>query len=141
MASRTTHLQHLAEIPLLSALSKRDLGRIAKASDEITVEAGHVLVDQGDAGREAFVIIEGTATVRRNGRRVGSLGPGDAIGELSLLDRGPRTATVTADTELTALVLSGRAFTGVIEEVPGLALKLLTQLAARVRELDRQIYG
>ncbi|MEZ5183099.1 MAG: cyclic nucleotide-binding domain-containing protein [Acidimicrobiales bacterium] len=141
MASRTKHLEHLAEIPLLSALSKRDLGRIAKASNEITVEAGHVLVDQGDAGREAFVIVEGTASVHRNGRKVGELGPGDAIGELALLDHGPRTATVTATTTLTALVLSAREFAGVIEEVPGLAQKLLGQLAARVRDLDRQIYG
>ena len=141
MASRTKHLEHLAEIPLFSALSKRDLGRIAKASNEITVDAGHVLVDQGDAGREAFVIVDGTASVRRNGRRVGELGPGDAIGELALLDHGPRTATVTAETPLTALVLSAREFAGVIEEVPGLAQKLLGQLAARVRDLDRQIYG
>ena len=131
MAPRTKHLEHLAEIPLFSALSKRDLGRIAKASNEVTVPAGHVLVDQGDAGREAFVLVEGTATVKRNGR----------IGELALLDHGPRTATVTADTSVTALVLSAREFSGVLEEVPGLAQKLLGQLAARVRELDRQIYG
>lgn len=141
MASRTKHLEHLAEIPLFSALSKRDLTRIAKASNEITVGEGHVLVDQGDAGREMFVIVDGTATVKRNGRKVGSLGPGDAIGELALLDHGPRTATVTADGALTALVLSAREFSGVIEEVPGLAQKLLGQLAGRVRELDRQIYG
>jgi CRP-like cAMP-binding protein len=141
MATRTKHLEHLAEIPLFSALSKRDLTRIAKASNEITVGEGHVLVDQGDAGREMFVIVEGQATVKRNGRKVGTLGPGDAIGELALLDHGPRTATVTADGPLTALVLSAREFSGVIEEVPGLAQKLLGQLAGRVRELDRQIYG
>ena len=141
MASRTKHLEHLAEIPLFSALSKRDLTRIAKASNEITVPAGHVLVDQGDAGREAFLIIEGTATVKRNGRKVGTLVAGNSVGELALLDHGPRTATVTADSELTALVLSAREFAGVIEEVPGLAQKLLGQLAARVRDLDRQIYG
>jgi CRP-like cAMP-binding protein len=139
--SRTKHLEHLAEIPLFSALSKRDLGRIAKASNEIEVEPGHVLVDQGDAGREAFVIIDGTAAVHRNGRKVGTLGPGDSIGELALLDHGPRTATVTAETDLSALVLSAREFSGVLEEVPGLAQKLLGQLASRVRELDRQIYG
>ena len=141
MASRTKHLEHLAEIPLFSALSKKDLGRIAKASNEISVDTGHVLVDQGDAGREAFVLIEGTATVRRNGKKVGTLSSGDAIGELALLDHGPRTATVTAATPLTALVLSAREFAGVLEEVPGLSQKLLGQLAARVRELDRQIYG
>ena len=141
MASRSKHLEHLAEIPLFSALSKRDLQTIAKASNEITRKAGSVLVDQGDAGREAFVIIEGTATVKRNGRKVGVLGPGAAIGELALLDHGPRTATVTADTDLTALVLSAREFGGVIEQVPGLAHKLLIELAKRVRDLDRQIYG
>jgi CRP/FNR family cyclic AMP-dependent transcriptional regulator len=141
MASRDKHLEHLAEIPLFSALSKRDLQRIAKASNEIQREAGTVLVDQGDAGREAFVIIEGSATVKRNGRKVGTLGPGDAIGELSLLDHGPRTATVSADTTITLLVLSAREFAGILEEVPGLAQKLLAQLATRVRELDRQIYG
>ncbi len=141
MASRSKHLEHLAEIPLFSALSKRDLQTIAKASNEITREAGTVLVDQGDAGREAFVIIEGTATVKRNGRKVGVLGPGSSIGEMSLLDHGPRTATVTADTDMTVLVLSAREFGGVIEEVPGLAHKLLIELAKRVRDLDRQIYG
>lgn len=141
MATRSKHLEHLAEIALFSALSKRDLQRIAKASNEVTRDAGTVLVDQGDAGREAFVVIDGTATVKRNGRKVATLGPGDTIGEMSLLDHGPRTATVTADTSVTLLVLSAREFSGVIEEVPGLTHKLLNQLATRVRELDRQIYG
>lgn len=141
MATRIKHLEHLAAIPLFSSLSKRDLQRIAKSSNEVTRPAGTKLVDQGDLGREAFIIIEGSATVRRNDRKVGTLGPGDAVGELSLLDHGPRTASVVADTEITVLVLSAREFTGVIEEVPGLAHKLLGQLAARVRELDRQIYG
>ena len=135
------HLDHLAEIPLFAALSKKDLGRIAKASNEVTVGAGHVLVDQGDAGRDAYVIVSGTATVKRNGRKVGTLGPGDSIGELALLDHGPRTATVTADTPLTAIVLTAREFAGVLDEVPGLSHKLLAQLASRVRDLDRQIYG
>lgn len=141
MASHNKHLEHLAEIPLFTALSKRDLQRIAKASNEVSRPAGSVLVDQGDAGREAFVIIDGTATVKRNGRKVGTLGVGDSVGELSLLDHGPRTATVTADTDITVLVLSAREFAGVLEEVPGLAQKMLGQLAGRVRELDRQIYG
>lgn len=141
MASRTKHLESLGEISLFSALSKRDLQRIAKASNEVTREAGTVLVDQGDAGREAFVVIEGTATVKRNNRKVATLGPGDAIGELSLLDHGPRTATVTADTDVTLLVLSAREFSGVLEDVPSLAHKLLGELAGQVRELDRQIYG
>jgi CRP-like cAMP-binding protein len=141
MSLRTKHLDHLAEIPMFSALNKRDLQRVAKATNELSVDTGTVLIDQGDMGREAFVVLEGTATEKRNGRKVGTLGPGDAVGELSLLDHGPRTATVTADTPMSVLVLSAREFSGVIEEVPGLAQKLLGQLAARVRELDRQVYG
>lgn len=141
MASRSKHLETLAEIPLFSALSKKDLQRIAKATNEVTREAGSVLVEQGDAGREAFVIVEGTASVKRNNRKVGTLEAGSAIGELSLLDFGPRTATVTAETPITLLVLSAREFSGVLEEVPVLAHKLLGVLANRVRELDRQIYG
>jgi CRP-like cAMP-binding protein len=135
------HLDHLAEIPLFAAFSKKDLARIAKASNEVHVKEGHVLVDQGDAGRDAYVIVNGTATVKRNGRKVGTLKPGDSIGELALLDHGPRTATVTADGDLTAIVLTAREFAGVLDEVPSLARKLLAQLASRVRELDRQIYG
>lgn len=141
MATRTNHLDSLAKIPLFSSLTKRDLQKIAKATNEVTSPAGTVLVDQGDLGREAFFIVDGTATVRRNGRKVNTLGPGDSVGELSLLDHGPRTATVTADTDLTVLVLSSREFSGIIEEVPSLAHKLLAQLAGRVRQLDRQIYG
>ena len=141
MASRNEHLEHLAKIPLFSALSKKDLQQIARASDEITKPAGTQLVDQGDAGREAFFIVEGQATVRRNNRKVATLGPGDAVGELSLLDHGPRTGSVVADTDITVLVLSAREFAAVIEKVPSLANKLLAQLASRVRELDRQIHG
>lgn len=141
MAPRSKHLENLAHIPIFAGLSKRDLQRIARASDEVELEAGATLVDQGELGREAFFVIEGAATVRRNGRKVGTLGPGDAIGELALLDHGPRTATVTADTEMTVLVLSAREFSGVLEQVPSLAGKLLAQLAQRVRELDRKFYG
>lgn len=141
MAPRSKHLENLAGIPLFAGLSKRDLQRIARASNEIEREAGTVLVDQGDLGREAFFIIEGTAIVRRNGRKVGTLGPGAAVGELALLDRGPRTASVVAETDMTLLVLSAREFSGVIEQVPSLAHKILEQLAGMVRELDRKMYG
>ncbi|MDQ6698452.1 MAG: cyclic nucleotide-binding domain-containing protein [Actinomycetota bacterium] len=141
MATRDKHLDHLASVPLFSACTRKDLQRIAKASNEITVDAGRVLTDQGDAGREAFVIIEGEAAVKRNRRKIATLGPGDAIGELSLLDHGPRTATVEAATPMTLLVLSAREFSGVVDEVPGLAHKLMGALASRIRELDNKVFG
>ena len=141
MASRDKQLDHLASVPLFSACSRKDLQRIAKASNEIEVEAGRVLTDQGDIGREAFVIVEGEAIVKRNQRKIATLGPGDAIGELSLLDHGPRTATVEASTPMSLLVLSTREFSGVVDAVPGLAHKLMAALASRIRELDNKVFG
>lgn len=138
---RAAYLEHLAQVPLFRSLSKRDLQRVARAADELQVEPGRVLMEQGQVGRECFVIVDGTATVRRNGRRVATLGPGDAAGELSLLDHGPRTATVVADGAMTVLVIGAREFSGLLDEVPTVARKLLTSLAARVRELDAKAFA
>jgi CRP/FNR family transcriptional regulator, cyclic AMP receptor protein len=85
--------------------------------------------------------MEGAATVRRNGKKVATLGPGSVVGELSLLDRGPRTATVTADTDCTLLVIDSRHFAGVLQDVPTLAGKIMAVLAGRIRDFDRTIYG
>lgn len=139
--AKDTYLDHLGGIALFSALSRKDLQRVARASDEVTVAAGHELVRQGDVGREMFVLVEGAATVKRNNRKIATVSAGSAIGELSLLDKGPRTATVIADTDCRVLVLGAREFSGVLDEVPGLAHKLLAGLAARVRDLDTKIYG
>ena len=141
MAGRDAYLDHLASIGLFSALSRKELQRIARASDEVKVKAGHELVKQGDVGREMFVLVDGTATVRRNGRKVASIGPGTSVGELSLLDKGPRTASVVCDTDCTVLVLGAREFIGVLDDVPGLAHKILASLATWVRDLDAKVYG
>jgi CRP-like cAMP-binding protein len=141
MGGRDAYLDHLAGISLFSGLSRKELQQVARASDEVTVQAGHQLVRQGDVGREMFVLVEGTATVERNDATIGTLGPGSAVGELSLLDKGPRTASVTADTDCTVLVLGAREFGGILDEVPGLAHKVMASLAARIRELDTKIYG
>jgi CRP/FNR family cyclic AMP-dependent transcriptional regulator len=133
--------EKLKDVSLFSGCSKRELQRIAKVGDETTVEAGRILMEQGDAGRQAFVILEGTAIVRRGGRKVSELGPGDTAGELALLDRGPRTAQVRAETDMRVLVLTASGLMGLLDETPNMAAKLLTSLASRVRELDRKIYG
>jgi CRP-like cAMP-binding protein len=140
-AKKDLYLEHLARVPLLSNCSSKDLAKIAKASTEITIPAGTTFVDQGQAGKEAFVIVDGTAKVVRNGKRVATVGPGAVIGELSLLDRGPRTATVTAETDVQVLVLDQRSFLGVVDTVPALAHKLLASLAGRIRDLDRRVFG
>jgi CRP-like cAMP-binding protein len=141
MAGRDSYLDHLSQVPLFAACSRKELQSIAKASDEVTVPSDKVLVEQGTSGRECFVIVDGTASVRRNGRKVATLGPGSYFGELSLLDKGPRTATVTAETPLTVLVLGPREFSSILDSVPGMSHKLLATLASRVRDLDSKAYG
>jgi CRP-like cAMP-binding protein len=141
MASKKAYLEHLRNVSLFSECSNKDLEKIAKAGDEITVADGHLITDQGQMGKEAFVILSGNALVRRNGKKVATLGAGAVVGELSLLDRGPRTATVTADGEVTLLVIDQRHFAGVIDEVPAIAHKLMAVLAGRIRDLDRTTFG
>ena len=127
---------HLAEISLFSGCSAKDLQRLARAADEISVAAGTTLTTQGEVGREAFVLLDGTAEVVRDGQLVATLGPGDHVGELSLLDGGPRTATVTATTDVELLVLGRPAFNGVLDEIPTLAHKLAVSLARRLRAAE-----
>jgi CRP-like cAMP-binding protein len=134
------YLNPLASVPLFSSFSNRDLQKIARASDEISIEEGRVLVEQDAVGHEFYVIVEGEAEVRRNGRKVTTLGPGDHFGELALFDGGPRTATVTATSAMTALVLGQREFAALLDDVPGLASKVLTNLARQIRELDAKVY-
>ena len=86
-------------------------------------------------------MLKGVAVVRRNGKKVTSLSEGSVIGELSLLDHGPRTASVSAETDCTLLVISQRNLYGVIDKVPAVAHKLLSALATRIRDLDRAYYG
>jgi CRP-like cAMP-binding protein len=139
--ARQSYLDHLASVSLFSACSKKELQAVAKATDEISVSAGRTLCEQGTIGREAFIVVEGTAEAIRNGKKVATFGPGTCVGELALLDHGPRTATVTAKTDLKVLVLGAREFAAIIDEVPPLAHKLMRSLAAKVRELDTKAYG
>ena len=121
---------------MFSTCSRKDLQKLGKASDEIEVKQGKVLVEEGKPGHEFFLIEDGTAEVRRNNRKVATLARGQFFGELSLLDRGPRSATVIANTDMTLVVLGQREFLGVIDEVPAMAHKLLAALAGRLREAD-----
>ncbi len=101
--------------------------------------AGTELTRQGDIGREAFIIVSGTASVSKDGVIEAELGPGQHVGELALLDGGPRSATVTATSDMVLLVLSKPAFNAVLDEIPTLAHKLLVSLARRLREAEQSL--
>jgi CRP/FNR family cyclic AMP-dependent transcriptional regulator len=141
MASKSVRLSALAAVPLFSDCSKRELGHVAKVGHEIQVEAGTVLAEQGTMGREAFVILEGDVAVKRGGRKIATLGAGDVVGELSLLDHGPRTATIECETDADLFVLETSAFHEVLTNHPTISLKLLATLSERIREFDRKYFG
>jgi CRP-like cAMP-binding protein len=132
--ARDTKLDELSQIWLFSSLSRKELTTIGRRADEVQVPGGKVLTVEGKPGHEFFLILSGTATVSRGGRDIAHLGAGQYFGELSLLDRGPRSATVTSDGPMTLLVLGQREFSAVLDEVPGLAHKLLAAMAGKLRE-------
>jgi CRP/FNR family transcriptional regulator, cyclic AMP receptor protein len=134
--ARDAWLNHLAQVPLFADCSKKQLQSVAAASIELTIDTGKVLVREGEAGHEAFVIMEGSATVTRKGETIAQLGVGDVVGELAPLTGGNRTATVVADTPMELLVIGQREFAGLLDEVPGLAVRVLQNLAHRMVELE-----
>ena len=138
MASKD-HLTHLANRPLLSACSQRELQKVARVTDEVEVEANATLMEQGQLAREAFVIVSGTAEVRRDGTKVAVVGPGECVGELALLDHQPRSASVVSLEPMTLLVIPSTAFTALLDDAPGLSRKLLGSLAKRIRDLDSRL--
>lgn len=141
MASMKAQLESLKNVPLFSACSKKELEKVAKATDEITMTEGSMVVDQGEMGREAYIILNGEVTIKRNNRKIATLSSGDVVGELSLLDHGPRTASVVCATDCTLLVIDQRRFIGVLDDVPSIAHKLMGTLASRIRVMDRTYMG
>ena len=134
--SKDAKVELLGNVPLFRACTKRDLRRVAALVDEIDVPEGRVLMRQGESGWECFVIAEGQAKATVRGSGSASLGPGDVVGEMSLLDQGPRSATVTAKTDMHLLVLSSRSFSALINQVPLVARRIMAGLAGRVREAE-----
>jgi CRP-like cAMP-binding protein len=136
MARKDPFVDHLQQVSLFAACSRKDLQLVAERADDRSVPAGKPLVTEGEPGLEFFVILSGTARVTRRGRKVATLGPGAAFGELALLDDAPRNATVVAETDMELAVLGQRDFAGILDEVPGFAHKMLAGVGKRLREAD-----
>jgi len=119
-------------VPLFEQCSKKDLQSIAQIADELDLRAGKVLMQEGERGREFFVIVSGEVDVRRKGRKLATLGPGSFVGEMALLSKAPRVATVTAVTPLNVLVITDRAFLSLLDKMPPLCVKVARTLAERV---------
>jgi len=141
MTNLKNSLKHLRYSPLFNSCSTKDLERIAKAGDRVTMAKGKTMIKQGDPGKEAFIILSGKAVVKKSGKKVATLGTGSVVGELSLLDHGPRTATVVCESDCQLLVISRGNFLRLTDKVPALTHKLLGSLSLRIRDLDRAYYG
>jgi CRP-like cAMP-binding protein len=131
-------LHHNAKIdlikraPLFARCTKKELQQVAHLADEIDLREGKELTVEGQRGREFFVLIEGTADVRRKGRRVNQLADGDFFGEIALISGAPRTATVTATSPIRALVITDRDFRTLLKKSPAMQMKVLEALAERL---------
>ena len=127
----------LAGVPLFAGVSKRHLRKLAEHADVATFHARERIVTQGQAGGTFYVIVEGEATVAQEGRTLGTLGPGDFFGEISLLDGGPRTADVIAVTPVSTIRVFKRTFDAMVSQEPKVAAQILAVVARRLRNAER----
>ena len=132
-------IAQLQKIPLLSACSRDELAQIAAAATTLTYPAGTVLAREGELGCEFMLITAGTVEVAIRGNVVNQLGPDEFFGEVALLDGGPRTATVSTTSEVTAHVIEQREFSVLLFDSPSLARKLLVAVAKRLRKADLRL--
>ena len=130
--SKNEKVDLLRRTALFAECTKAELVEVALTSDEREAPKGDSLTEEGRRGREFFVVVEGAVTVRRGGRKLADLGPGDWFGEIAILTYKPRTATVTATSPVRLLVISDRAFRRVVETTPRIALNVLRSVAARL---------
>jgi CRP/FNR family transcriptional regulator, cyclic AMP receptor protein len=130
--SKNEKVALLKRIPLFAECTKAELVEVALSTDEREAPEGDRLTEEGQRGREFFILVEGTVAVRRGGRKLADLGPGDWFGEIAILTYKPRTATVTATSPVRILVISDRAFRRLVEATPRIALKVLRSVAVRL---------
>ena len=126
----------LKKVPLFSGLGSKELRHIGGLLTPLDVKVGTTLTREGHAGHEFVIIVEGSASVSRDGVEIATVGAGDFQGEISILDGGPRTATVVATTPMKVLVASHQEFLSLLDESPDIARKMLPALAHRVRSLS-----
>jgi CRP/FNR family transcriptional regulator, cyclic AMP receptor protein len=130
--SKNEKVELLKRTALFAECTKADLIDVVLNADEREARAGDRLTQEGQRGREFFLLVEGDVAVTRGGRRLADLGRGDWFGEIAILTYKPRTATVTATSRVRLLVISDRAFRRVVETRPRIALHVLRSVAARL---------
>jgi CRP-like cAMP-binding protein len=129
---RDAKVELIRTVPLFSRLSKQALGQVAGIADEIDLPKYTELMREGERGREFLVLLDGSAEVRKRGRKINTLGAGDFVGEIALVTRSPRTATVTTTSPIRALVISDRDFATLLRNSPQVSRGILEALGERL---------
>jgi CRP-like cAMP-binding protein len=132
MLRKNAKVELIKRVPLFSHCSKKELGLVAQIADEIDLPEGKTLMREGDRGREFFVLVEGSADVRKGNRKVNTMGRGDFFGEIALVSQRPRTATVTTASPVRVLVVTEQSFRSLLDRAPDVQRKVLQALADRV---------
>src|SRR6478736_1995900 len=136
MARDRAHEAVIANVDLFRDLSRAQLKRLANAASEVSHPPGKAVATEGGGALAFHLIIEGSATVSKDGRALRTLGPGDYFGEISMIDGKPRSASVEAVDQLTTLVVPHPVFLRLVDEEPTFAKSLLNILCARIREAE-----
>jgi CRP-like cAMP-binding protein len=129
----------LAASSLFAGLNKRQLSALNRHLDEVRIPAGRTIINQGSVGYEACVVLEGSVVIERDGALLENAGPGAVFGEMAMIDKGIRTASVVATTDVILAVLGPRSFDLAVEEIPGLAKVLLQNMSRRLRSMDERL--
>ncbi len=136
LLTRKHSYDKLAEIPFFSGWTKDELAHIDRVAEWVSYKPLEHLIKQGTTGYEFIVILEGQVDVTIDRHVVASLGAGDHVGEMALLDGSPRNASVIAKTEVRALLVASREFRALVDQVPSLDRKLLISLTQRLRQAE-----
>ena len=138
MFSKKERVSRLGQVRLFKELSKSDLKELEDIGRVVEHAPGHTIIDQGESGAGFHMILSGEVKVVRGGRTVARLGPGEVFGEMALIDGGPRTATVVAETDTTTFAIATWDFRALVKKRPGMSWSLLLSMTERLREAQRK---
>ena len=136
MAPTDKKVEMLRRVPLFAGCKTSALEQIEQLADEVDVPDGYTLIREGTFGEQFFLIVNGSVRIERGGQVVRTLGPGEFLGEISLIDKGRTTATAIADGPSKLFVLGHREFNSLLDRSPSIRLEIMNALASRVRQLD-----
>lgn len=128
--------EQLAGLELFEGFSPQELDRVAELADAVDAEEGAVLTEQGKPGQQCYVIIEGKASVLVGNEVIATLGPGELVGEMALIDNRPRSGTVRATSPMRLLSFDVKSFRTLLDELPSANRAVLAQLSARIRKSE-----